>query len=45
MADDGFIYATVNQLWLSAGFQNGVDKRTRPFALVRIKIDGGRIPL
>ncbi|XP_006463858.1 hypothetical protein AGABI2DRAFT_138136 [Agaricus bisporus var. bisporus H97] len=45
VADDGFIYATVNQLWLSAGFQNGVDKRTRPFALVRIKIDGERIPL
>jgi hypothetical protein len=45
VADDGFIYATVNQLWLSPGFQNGVDKRTKPFALVRMKIDGGRVSL
>ncbi|KAF9446591.1 NHL repeat-containing protein [Macrolepiota fuliginosa MF-IS2] len=45
VADDGFIYATVNQLWLSPGFQNGVDKRTKPFALIRARIDGGRVQL
>jgi len=45
VADDGFIYATVNQLWLSPGFQGGVDKRVKPFALVRARINGGRVKL
>lgn len=40
MANDGFIYATLNQLWLSPGFQNGTDKRVKPFALVRVPIEG-----
>lgn len=40
VANDGFIYATLNQLWLSPGFQNGTDKRVKPFALVRAPIDG-----
>ncbi|KAL0949011.1 hypothetical protein HGRIS_009109 [Hohenbuehelia grisea] len=45
VADDGFIYFTVNQLWLSPGFQNGTDKCVPPFALLRAKIDGGRVKL
>jgi len=45
VADDGFIYATANQLWLSPGFQNGTDKRVKPFALIRAKIAGGRVKL
>jgi len=45
VADDGFIYLTANQLWLSPGFQNGTDKRVPPFALLRAKIDGGRVKL
>lgn len=45
VADDGYIYATLNQLWLSPGFQNGTDKRVKPFALVRAKIDGGPVNL
>lgn len=45
MADDGFVYATLNQLWLSPGFQNGTDKRVKPFALMRAKIDGGKVKL
>ncbi|EIM89727.1 uncharacterized protein STEHIDRAFT_108398 [Stereum hirsutum FP-91666 SS1] len=40
VANDGFIYATLNQLWLSPGFQNGTDNRVKPFALVRAPIDG-----
>ncbi|TFK39760.1 major royal jelly protein-domain-containing protein [Crucibulum laeve] len=45
VADDSFIYATLNQLWLSPGFQNGTDKRVKPFALVRAKIDGQKVKL
>ncbi|KAF8889683.1 NHL repeat-containing protein [Infundibulicybe gibba] len=45
VADDGFIYATVNQLWLSPSFQNGTDKRVKPFALIRAKISGERVKL
>ncbi|KAJ8515901.1 hypothetical protein ONZ45_g6742 [Pleurotus djamor] len=45
VADDGFLYATLNQLWLSPGFQNGTDKRTGPFALMRVKIDGTKVKL
>ncbi|EIM83584.1 NHL repeat-containing protein [Stereum hirsutum FP-91666 SS1] len=40
VANDGFIYATLNQLWLSPGFQNGTDKRVKPFTLVRVPIEG-----
>ena len=45
VADDGFIYATLDQLWLSPVFQGGMDKRVKPFALIRMKIDGGKIKL
>ncbi|KAL4255539.1 major royal jelly protein family protein [Pleurotus pulmonarius] len=45
VAADGYIYATLNQLWLSPGFQNGTDRRVKPFALVRAKIDGSPVDL
>ena len=45
VAEDGFLYFTLNQLWLSPVFQNGVDKRVKPFVLARAKIDGKRIKL
>ncbi|KAF9006184.1 major royal jelly protein-domain-containing protein [Cyathus striatus] len=45
VADDGYIYATLNQLWLSPIFQNGTDKRVKPFGLVRSKSNGGKIKL
>ncbi|KAJ8454440.1 hypothetical protein ONZ45_g19306 [Pleurotus djamor] len=45
VADDGFLYVTLNQLWLGPGFQNGTDKRTGPFALMRVKIDGTQVKL
>ena len=45
VANDGFLYFTLNQLWLGPAFQDGVDKRVKPFALARVKIDGKRIEL
>lgn len=45
VAEDGFLYFTLNQLWLSPVFQNGTDKRVPPFALARVPINGTRISL
>ncbi|THU82039.1 NHL repeat-containing protein [Dendrothele bispora CBS 962.96] len=45
VANDGFLYFTVNQLWLSPGYQNGTDKRVKPFALLRVPIQGGPVRL
>ena len=40
IADDGYWYFTNNQLWLSQGFYPGIDRRVRPFALMRAKLPG-----
>ncbi|KAK7038993.1 hypothetical protein VNI00_010385 [Paramarasmius palmivorus] len=40
VADDGFLYMTANQLWLSPVYQNGTDKRVKPFGLLRAPIEG-----
>ena len=40
IADDGYLYFTNNQLWLSQAFYPGVDRRVRPFALMRAKLPG-----
>ncbi|KIJ27588.1 hypothetical protein M422DRAFT_37660 [Sphaerobolus stellatus SS14] len=45
VADDGFIYFSLNQLWLSPGFQNGTDKRVPPFALARVPISGKNLKI
>ncbi|KAL1743802.1 major royal jelly protein-domain-containing protein [Schizophyllum fasciatum] len=45
VADDGYLYVTLPQLWLSAAFQNGTDKRVKPFALARVPIEGKPIRL
>ncbi|KAG7096394.1 hypothetical protein E1B28_003837 [Marasmius oreades] len=45
VADDGFLYFTANQLWLSPVYQNGTDKRVKPFALIRVPIPGKPVRL
>ncbi|KAF9259924.1 NHL repeat-containing protein [Marasmius fiardii PR-910] len=45
VADDGFLYMTVNQLWLSPVYQNGTDKRVKPFVLIRVPIPGKPVRL
>ncbi|KAI0777755.1 major royal jelly protein-domain-containing protein [Trametes elegans] len=37
-----FLYFTANQLWLSPDYQNGTDLRTKPYAIFRVPIEGGR---
>ena len=36
-----YLYVTANQLERQAAYQDGSDKRVRPFVLFRVKIDGG----
>ncbi|KAF2115756.1 major royal jelly protein [Lophiotrema nucula] len=40
IANDGYLYFTVNQLCFSSGFFPGTDRRVRPFALFRAKLPG-----
>jgi sugar lactone lactonase YvrE len=40
VAEDGYIYWTVNQLFDSAGFNNGTDLRKHPGAILRAKCPG-----
>ncbi|KAK4991457.1 hypothetical protein LTR50_001849 [Elasticomyces elasticus] len=35
---NGYLYFTVNQLYLGAGFYPGTDRKTRPFALFRVPL-------
>ncbi|KAF8991579.1 major royal jelly protein-domain-containing protein [Cyathus striatus] len=45
VADDGFMYFNLNQLFLGPAFYNGSDLRTKPYALARVKIPGKKIRL
>jgi sugar lactone lactonase YvrE len=45
IANDGYLYFTVNQLDRQAGFHDGKDMRVKPYKLLRIKIDGGPVLL
>lgn len=45
LAGDGYLYFTVNQLHRHPEFQDGVDRRQRPFALLRTPVDGTPIRL
>jgi len=44
LANNGgdFIYFTANQLWLRPDYQNATDLRTKPYAIFRVPIDGGK---
>ncbi|KAI0635247.1 major royal jelly protein-domain-containing protein [Trametes polyzona] len=37
-----FLYFTANQLWLGPDYQNGTDLRTKPYAIFRVPIEGGK---
>ncbi|OCH93332.1 hypothetical protein OBBRIDRAFT_327300 [Obba rivulosa] len=37
-----FLYFTSNQLWLGPDYQNGTDLRTKPYAMFRVPIEGGK---
>ena len=45
MATDGYLYVTANQLHRQAQFHDGKDLRKKPYALFRLKIDGGPVLL
>lgn len=45
IAQDGHLYFVANQLHRQARFNNGEDKRVRPFVLFRTKIDGTPVAL
>ena len=38
LADDGYLYYTANQLHRRSIFNNGLDKRVKPYVLFRIKV-------
>ena len=38
---DGYLYWTENQLWRRPAHWKGQERRQRPWALFRIKLDGG----
>ncbi|MGG2399407.1 SMP-30/gluconolactonase/LRE family protein [Pseudomonas sp. SH1-B] len=41
---DGYLYFTVNQLHRSPGFNEGRDLRSKPYSLLRVKIDAAPAP-
>ena len=41
---DGYLYFTVNQLHRQPGFNNGIDKRVKPYSLLKLKIDAAPAP-
>ncbi|RFQ03708.1 gluconolaconase [Pseudomonas putida] len=41
---DGYLYFTANQLHRSPGFNDGQDKRVKPYSLMRVKIDAKPAP-
>jgi sugar lactone lactonase YvrE len=45
VAADGYLYFTANQLHRQKNYQGGKDLREKPYALFRIKIDGGPVLL
>jgi len=44
LANNGgnFLYFTDNQLWLRPEYQNATDLRTKPYAMFRVPIEGGK---
>ena len=45
VARDGFLYFTANQLHRQARYNEGKDLRQKPYALFRVRIDGGPVRL
>lgn len=45
VAQDGYLYISINQLDRAPRFQSGQDLRRPPYALFRTKIDGGPVQL
>lgn len=45
LADDGWLYFTVNQLHRQPSFHDGRDLREKPYALLRVKVDGTPVRL
>ena len=43
LASDGYLYFTSNQVGRIGGFNNGHDRRQKPYVLFRVKVDGTRI--
>ncbi len=41
---DGYLYFTANQLHRSPGFNGGQDLRSKPYSLLRVKIDAAPAP-
>ncbi|MDU4255912.1 L-dopachrome tautomerase-related protein [Pseudomonas sp.] len=44
IGQDGYLYFTANQLHRSPGFNNGQDLRSKPYSLLRVKIDAAPAP-
>lgn len=42
---DGYLYFTANQLNRQPGFHRGIDRRVKPYELLRIRIDAGPVLL
>jgi sugar lactone lactonase YvrE len=45
VATDGYLYVTANQLYRQAKYCDGEDRRRKPYALFRIRIDAGPVLL
>ena len=45
VAADGFLYFTANQPHRQPKFQGGTDRREKPYALFRVKVDAGPVAL
>ena len=45
IASNGYLYFTSNQLDRMANYHNGLDMRTRPFHLFRVKCDNKPVSL
>jgi sugar lactone lactonase YvrE len=45
VATDGYLYVTANQLYRQAKYQGGEDRRRKPYALFRTRIDAGPVLL
>jgi sugar lactone lactonase YvrE len=45
VSSDGYLYFTANQLYRQGGFNEGVDRRRKPYELLRIKIGAGPVLL
>jgi hypothetical protein len=45
VAADGHLYVAANQLYRQAKYQNGIDRRRKPYTLFRTPIDAGPVHL